>query len=121
MSDLDITDVLTDPDFVVGLVRKRVTVTLVNGRSQRAEASTPFEGVVVPDRGAALDRLPDVSRVSGSQWVFAPFDLSLGDEGRDADIVTYNGADYTVRGVLDYSRFSPGFVAALIEPNRAAG
>ena len=86
-----------------------------NGLATDAQTSTPFYGVVTNNTGDLLLRLAEGSRISGSITVHSQFNLIAGADGLDADIVTWNGRNYTVTNVGDWSRFGIGFTAANCE------
>jgi len=60
-------------------------------------------------------RLAEGSRITGSITVHSQFNLIAGADGIDADIVTWNGRQYTVTNVGDWSRFGIGFTASNCE------
>jgi hypothetical protein len=110
---LDVAEILLDPDFVDSLVCARQTQTVDNdGIATDTPVSTPFYGVVTNDTGDLLLRLAQGSHISGSITVHSQFLLQAGDDGQDADVVTWNGRQYTVSNVADWSRFGRGFTAA---------
>lgn len=124
MALLDVTEVLLDPDFMdMGLVCKRYTQTVGdNGRAVNAETSTPFAGVVTSDKGDILERIAGGERKKGSITIHTMFRLTAGDgEEIIADVVTWQGRDYTVANVNDYSHFGRGFVAASCDLKPLAG
>jgi len=113
---LDASEILLDPDFVDSLVCARNTqVVDDNGIATDTPASTPFYGVVTNNTGDLLMRLAEGSRIQGSITVHSRFLLQAGSDGMDADIVTWNGRQYTVTNVGDWSRFGIGFTAANCE------
>lgn len=115
MAQLDVTEILLDPDFMdTGLVCKRSTQTVGdNGRATNTATSTPFAGVVTSDKGDILERIAGGERKKGSITIHTMFRLTAGSgEDSIADIVTWQGRDYTVSNVNDYSHFGRGFVAA---------
>ncbi|MBB3004364.1 hypothetical protein FHX57_006746 [Paraburkholderia tropica] len=113
---LDVAEILLDPDFVDSLVCARNTQTVdSNGIATDAVATYPFYGVVTNNTGDLLMRLAEGSRISGSITVHSQFLLYAGQDGQDADIVTWNGRNYTVTNVGDWSRFGRGFTAANCE------
>lgn len=124
MALLDVTEVLLDPDFMdIGLVCKRYVQTVGdNGRAVNAETSTSFAGVVTSDKGDILERIAGGERKKGSITIHTMFHLTAGD-GDDsvADVVTWQGRDYTVANVNDYSHFGRGFVAASCDLKPLAG
>jgi hypothetical protein len=113
---LDVSEILLDPDFVDSLVCARQTQTVDdNGIATDSAVSTPFYGVVTNNTGDLLMRLAEGSRINGSITVHSRFLLQAGGDGQDADIVTWNGRQYTVTNVGDWSRFGIGFTAANCE------
>lgn len=113
---LDVSEILLDIDFVDSLVCSRNTQTVGDdGIAVDARNSTPFYGVVTNNSGDLLLRLAEGSRISGSITVHSQFLLQGGSDGLDADVVTWNGRQYTVTSVNDWSRFGKGFTAANCE------
>jgi len=121
MPMLDVSDILSDPDFADVLTVKR-TIQMANDRGRADEDAKTFDitGVVTSDRGDILDRLPDMRRVAGSILIHTQFRLIASEGDTDTDIVTWNGKEYTVTDVNDYSRYGAGFVCAKCEPLRTA-
>jgi hypothetical protein len=111
---LDVSDVLFDPDFADSLVCIRQTQTVgSDGIATNATQSVPFVGVVTADRGVELARLAAGSHVSGSILVHTVFRLTNGGpNGVDSDHVVWNGSEYIVTSVNDYSTYGAGFVCA---------
>ncbi|GAA5786136.1 hypothetical protein [Chitiniphilus shinanonensis] len=123
MADLDVTEILFDPDFMdTGLVCKRgAQVIGDDGMAVNAISNTPFAGVVTSDRGDLLERIATGERVKGSITIHTVFPLSDGAAGQTADIVSWRGRDYTVTNVNDYQHFGAGFVCATCELIPLAG
>ncbi|KAF1069150.1 MAG: hypothetical protein GAK45_01171 [Pseudomonas citronellolis] len=124
MAQLDVTEILLDPDFMdTGLVCTRNTqVVGDNGRAVNTPTRTPFAGVVTSDKGDILERLAGGERKKGSITIHTLFRLTAGDgETIIADTVTWQGRDYTVANVNDYSHFGRGFVAASCDLKPLAG
>jgi len=119
---LDVSSVLDNPMFKDDLVCTRNTQTVgEDGRAVNNPCQTPFSGVVTSDTGDILTRLAEGSYIKGSIVVHSRFVLIDGLSGMDADIVTWQGRQYTVSSVNDYSRFGRGFVAASCEPLKLSG
>lgn len=116
MPFLDVSDILSDPDFADGavLIRTGVTVDPATGRTISAPAETPISVVVTSDKGQNLRRMPDAAASEGSIIVHSIVTFTEGDaaSGVDADIVRWNGRDWTVITVDDYSRYGAGFTVA---------
>jgi galactose-6-phosphate isomerase len=113
---LDVAEILLDPDFVDSLVCARMSqVVGDDGIAVDTPTSVPFFGVVTNNTGDLLMRMAEGSRINGSITVHSQFNLVAGSDGIDADIVTWNGRQYTVTSVGDWSRFGIGFTAANCE------
>ena len=111
---LDVTDVLDDPDFKVQLVRIR-TVESINehGRAVFEPVETPFWGVVTQMGASAVThRDTDATFVSDSIAVTTTTELIGSNQTANADIVVYQGKQYTVMNVRDNSNWGAGFYRA---------
>lgn len=119
---LDVSSVLDNPMFKDSLTCTRNTQTVGgDGRAVNSATDTPFTGVVTSDTGDVLQRLAEGSYIKGSIVVHTRFVLIDGLSGKDADIVTWQGRQYTVSSVNDYSTYGAGFVAATCEPLKLSG
>ena len=123
MPQLDVTDVLLDPDFMdTGLACKRQVLEVGdNGRTTSTETNIAFAGVVTSDKGDILERLADGERKKGSITIHTTFALTAGEGDTPADIVTLRGKSYTVSSVNDCGHFGRGFVCATCDLLPLAG
>jgi hypothetical protein len=112
--NLDVTDLLLDPDFATaGLICLRSQeVVGQDGVAVQTPAQQTFTGVVTAGKGAVLDRLDGASRTRDSILIHTTFRLRVSAAGYAADVVIWQGNRYTVSQVNDYSTFGRGFVAA---------
>jgi galactose-6-phosphate isomerase len=109
---LDVTDVILDPMFVdTATYTRRVQTIGLDGLAVNDDTTASIYGVVTSDRGDILHRLADGSRVTGSIIFHTITRLQSGGAGFDADILTWDGRQYTVVNVNSYSRYGRGFVA----------
>ncbi|MCX2699253.1 hypothetical protein [Ochrobactrum chromiisoli] len=115
---LDVSDILSDPDFADEITITRTIVRVERGRTKKDQTEIPTVGVVTSDQGDILDRLPDMRRVAGTILVHTTETLVASDGERDADIIEWAGKQYTVVDVNDYSRYGAGFTCAKCEPLR---
>lgn len=111
MALLDVSSVLTDPDFQdCSIVRERRMSTVgSDGITVISSTSTTFCGVVTSDSGDQLKRGADGERIAGSITIHTSFELADGGSGQTADIVQWRGRRYTVSSVLDFGNFGRGF------------
>ena len=120
MPNLDVTEILTDPDFFDILQLERRTKTVSGGgMSVLAPTSPPlsnFYGVVTNDRGEVLHREDIGEHIEGAILVVTKFRLTSasvsGGVTTEADLVHWDGRTYTVTTVEPYRRYGAGFVQA---------
>lgn len=114
MALLDVSDILTDPDFMnTGLVCERNAQDVgEDGLAANVTRRMKFSGVVTSDTGDILTRMASGEYTVGSITIHTKFRLIDGSAGFTADIVQWQGRRYTVSNVNDYSHFGKGFVCA---------
>ena len=123
MPAFDMSDILLDPDLVeLDLVCTRNAQTVgddgiasITSTTFTSQSIPPFFGVVTAVKGSELDRNADGERITGSILIVTPFRLIDGKTGFTADIVTWDGNQYTVTNVQKYSKYGSGFVEAACE------
>jgi galactose-6-phosphate isomerase len=123
MADLDVTDILCDPDFMdTDLICQRISQVIgTDGVAVNTPVNIPFAGVVTSDKGDILERIATGERIKGSILICTQFRLIDGTKGYTADIVLWRGNSYTVASVNDYSHFGPGFVEANCDLKELSG
>lgn len=115
---IDVTDLLSDPDFVMhDLVAVSRAQSVNNaGRTENTEMRITFSGVVFPGTGNMMLRTPDGERVTGDISIVTRHYLTDGiGQGRTADVVEYAGGRYIVKNTFDYSNWGQGFVMAVCD------
>lgn len=117
MPELDVTDILFDPDFcdTTLTVTRRDMAVDDDGFGKNSLTTTPFSGVVTVDKSLESRRLESGQVVHGAILIVTTERLTQGQTGRDADIVTYQGCDYRVSFVDPYTAYGAGFVQAHCE------
>lgn len=115
---LDVSELMTDPDFATNTLScaRMAQAVGTDGRATDTPTNTAFVGVVTADKGSILKRMAEASFVEGSIMIYTKFRLQMVGAGFDADVVTWKGSTYTVTNVGDYSEFGQGFVWAICEP-----
>ncbi|NIF20264.1 head-tail adaptor [Candidatus Pantoea multigeneris] len=117
MPDLDVSDVLFDPDFCntsLKVTRRTMTVD-ADGNGHNALVTAPFSGVVTVDKSLESRRMESGQVVHGAILIVTAERLTQGQTGHDADIVNYQGRDYRVSFVDPYTEYGAGFVQAHCE------
>ena len=118
MPFLDVSDILSDPDFVdTSLVcRRNRQGRDDDGFSTNIPAEDiPFSGVVTVDRSLEARRMEAGQTIGGAILIVTRFRLTQGNEDYDADVVTYQGRRYRVTFVDPYTAYGAGFIQAHCE------
>lgn len=113
---LDVSDILSDPDFAdtFTVIRRSQTVG-DDGMADGAERAIRAVGVVQPASANGLKLLPEGARVDGAIQIHTAFHLSVATDTTFADEVVYNGRRYMVTATNDFSRFGAGYIQAVCE------
>ena len=115
---IDVTEILVDPDLTSPF--SVISSTAVIGTDGRVtitqQPACPEIGVVVPARSSLL-RAGDGSRLNASIDIYTQALLTNGSKTDDVnsqppDIIVWNGRQYTVTVVQDFSDYGVGFVHA---------
>jgi len=111
---IDVSDILTDPDFATTFdVIRSVSTTAITGLASVAQTTySAVIGVVTSNEGDLLLRQAEGSMIKGSITIHTQFRLTDGQGSNDADEITWNGARYVVSNVNDYSQYGAGFICA---------
>lgn len=116
MGTLDVTDLLTDPDFVspCTLIHRAVTVN-TNGEAVLAETPVSIIAVVQTEIPAeVLERVPTDVRLSDVIVVYYKGALLAEQPGGYNDVILWNSRRYQVKEVLEnFMNYGAGFTAAL--------
>ena len=117
MPNLDVTEILSDPDFADFslVVTRNVQIVDRQWFATNTPTSTTFTGVVTVDRSLEARRMQASQVVTGAILIVTTERLTQGQAGRDADIVTYQNRDYRVTFVDPYTAYGAGFVQAHCE------
>lgn len=119
---LDVSELMTDPDFAQRVsVQRRLETVGANGRPTFTTAT--FKNVVVviypvdtAIGGNALERTDAASYRGAALEIVTKFQLrgpaQVAGTNYQPDIVVYNGDPYIVSVMNDFAKFGPGFVRA---------
>ena len=123
MPDIDVSELLIDPDFVgcpalnptdgITVIRRQEVI------SQTGRVTTPknvyYQGVlasVQPQSDAPMIRGPDQQNLPGLIEVHTMFRLRGISPGYQPDLVVWNGTTFVVNKLYNWSRYGKGFVMA---------
>ncbi|HCM64783.1 MAG TPA: head-tail adaptor [Morganella sp. (in: Bacteria)] len=119
---LDVSDILSDPDFAdTSLVCRRNKQDRdddgfsSNSPGSHSGEDIRFSGVVTVDRSLEARRMEAGQTIGGAILIVTCFRLTQGNEDYDADVVTYQGRRYRVTFVDPYTAYGAGFVQAHCE------
>lgn len=114
MATLDVSEILADSDFVddFQVVRSQRSVN-----AQGLTVDTPGVyftfGNVQPTPDSTLRRLPEAERIGDFMTVVTQFQLRALTSTTAPDQVVWNGRNYRVMVVNDWSNYGRGFVQAV--------
>lgn len=113
MADLDVTDVLDDPDFYSPFVILRALVDISDcGIAQALSSGISAQGVVWQGGGNGLVRVGEGDYVEGDLAIISRFPLDTGTADTAADIVGYKDRFYVVTNGQAWD-FGQGFTQAV--------
>jgi hypothetical protein len=110
MANVDVTELLSDPDFVDPIQ--------VITRSQRVDGlgeATYFEtilntfGSVQPANFKTVSKLPEALRVANVSSFFFKGEIIASEPGKYASILVFRGKRYQVQTVADWTNFGAGY------------
>jgi len=110
MALLDVSEILTDPDFSSRIKVKRRKQTIdVNGRSVETSETFDIIAVVTSDSPNDLNRGdPDYEFSNNAISVVTRFQLIGQTEGYLPDVVIFAGNNYVVADINSYPQFGQG-------------
>ena len=115
MALIDVSELLTDPDFTntVTLIRRASTVNTY-GENVMTETQSTITAVVQGDNTETLDKLPEGARLSDVITVYYRGTLTAERPGGYADIIVWQGKRFQVKEVAeDFLNYGAGVTKAL--------
>ncbi len=112
---LDVTEILSDPDFADTITVTRTSQTgFDHGRPIVTTQTFPnVTAVVTAGQGDILKYFPEMANIQGAILIHTTFRLTSVSETTQADVITWQGRDYQITGVNDWSTFGAGFIMAV--------
>jgi len=110
MSQISVTELLEDPDFVdeVCLIQRKPFVDSRGQNTLQEEKINTF-GCVQPASGKVLQRLPEALRVAGISSFWLKYHIQASNEGKYSSILIFKGQRYQVQTVFDWSNWGEGY------------
>ena len=116
---IDVSQLITDPDFCEPFVIRRRVGKWEAGRFVATPEDTAVNGSVEPTSGDDLEQVPEGDRVSGMMTFYVKQPIYLSQDKQQSDEILCRGKTYKAVQIQDWSRH--GFykvIASLVEvPN----
>lgn len=113
---VDVTELLSDPDFVEDFTVVRSTRTMdQHGRVVDLPGQFSTYGSVQPTSGSTLMLLPEAERIGGFITVVTMFPLIALSDSTAPDRIIWHNKTYQVKMLNDWSEYGQGFVQAVCE------
>ena len=114
MAQIDVSDLLLDPDFTdrVTLIRRAATVD-ENGETVFSSTQMRITAVVQAGDSETLERMPDGARLSDLITVYYRGVLTAERVGGYADVIVWGGKRFQVKEVAeDFANWGKGWTKA---------
>src|SRR5271165_5038928 len=110
MAQIDVTDVLSDPDFIdpVSIIDRVPTVNLY-GENIVQETATQTVGSVQPADGRVLQRLPEALRVANLSSFWVRGQIVASAPGKYTSVIVFKGKRYQVQTIFDWTNWGQGW------------
>lgn len=114
MANVDVTSLMSDPDFVDAIcVITRVPKVNSQGENKITETPLNTVGSVQPASGKALQRIPEALRLENMASFWFKGEIVASDPGKYPSILVFKGRRYQVKNVFDWSNFGRGYTEGL--------
>lgn len=110
MGQIDVSDILCDPDFVspATIIQRQSTVDQY-GNNQLKEVGLGTFGCVQPATGKTLQRLPEALRVVDVMSFWVKGKIVSDGKCRYPDLIVIKGVRYAVQVVFDWTAWGQGW------------
>lgn len=110
MANVDVSELLTDPDFVdpIQVITRRYRVNSLGEQSLSEKVLTTV-GSVQPANYRTVQKLPEALRVANVSSFFFKGEIVASEPGKYASILVFRGKRYQVQTVADWSNFGQGY------------
>lgn len=110
MAEIDVTDLMSDPDFVdkVSLVTRTPFINSL-GENTLKEVTLETVGCVQPASGRVIQRIPEAMRVANMTSFWIKGTIIASAPGKYSSILVFKGQRYQVQTVFDWSNFGRGY------------
>ncbi|MFC8686321.1 hypothetical protein [Brevibacillus porteri] len=114
---LNVSEVITDPDFAQTFIVHRKSNEWIAGRPEETETIITMMGVITVADAKTLEQLPEGDRATGMMSFYATVSINTTNEEGTSDQIEWCGDRYRVKKVFPYGDY--GYWKAVAE--RMAG
>ncbi|QDX92065.1 hypothetical protein EEL30_06595 [Brevibacillus laterosporus] len=102
---IDVSEVITDPDFAQSFTVHRKSGEWIAGRSVSSDASITMTGIVTVADAKTLEQLPEGDRVTGLMCFYSTHELFTTREQGTSDQLEWRKELYRVKQVFPYGDY----------------
>lgn len=115
MAQIDVSDVVLDPDFQDSFTVIRSIETVDgHGRGQLTPTPTLAWGVVQAASGRTMELTPDAVRTNEMLEIWTEYGLQEATDQTQADVVLWKGKQFMVTHVDDWTNWGQGYRHAVL-------
>lgn len=110
MAQIEVTEILCDPDFVdkIVLINRRPAINNL-GENTLTELSINSIGCVQPISGRNILRIPEALRVANMSSFWFKGTITASAPGKYSSLLVFKGFRFEVQHVYDWSNYGPGY------------
>ena len=122
MAQLDVSELMTDPDFVdrIEIITRTAMVTS-QGENTVQEKSARTVGSVQPADYETLQRLPEALRNENVSSFWIKGQILLTEDCKYPPVLVFRNRRYQVRQVADWSNWGAGYCEGICVAEKPAG
>lgn len=121
MARIDVSELMTDPDFVMTFTIVRRTPTVNNfGENELSETPVSAVGSIQAATGETAKRLPDGVQLSNFKTIFTKAVIKADSAGAYTDQIEIKGQRFNVFQVLPWEDFGAGWFMVDCELQKAS-
>lgn len=110
MANIDVSELLLDPDFIDPIVIIRRTPTINSyGENILSEQGFPTFGSVQPASGKTIQRLPEALRVANVSSFWVKGVIVSDGASKYPDILSFKGQRFAVQTIMDWTNWGEGW------------
>lgn len=122
MANVDVTDLLSDPEFTDSMsIVHRVSTVDSYGQNSLAETTVVTIGSIQPISGKALQRLPEALRVANLRTFWVKGEIISDGTAQYPDILVFAGKRYQVQNTNDWTNFGGGWTEGTAVAEKPTG